>query len=372
MMDERPLLSDCCEGAMHPVDSGQFWAHGEAIVTLAQALQSGRLHHGWIFSGPLGVGKATLAYHFARILLADKNLALQDNFDLIATSELIKLDKIGRLIAQFAHPDMRILRRAYDVKSKKFFSFIRIDEVRALRDMLHTTASMGGRRVILIDRAEDMNEASGNALLKLLEEPPQHTIFLFITNSIGQIPITIRSRCRVLKFQGLGGSDFQQALQQQFKGQGAALPEHVDWHDLEHLSGGSVRLGFELLEGNGLKYYQLLFKIFDGLPTLEGRLLEQFVDGVLRDKSGQDYKAAVQLMADMMHRLIKGKIAGFPLSAGEKRLSDKLIGQPSIEHWLSLWDTLLKQSLEVDEYNLDKRTYLMTCFFDLRALVRAL
>lgn len=369
-------LSDCVAGALHPVSSGSYYGHKAEIQILEQSLCSGRFHHGWIFSGPLGIGKATLAYHLARVLLGQTRdgqtgEGFPDDFDLLSRSNDLKTDKTGRLVSQFAHPDMRVLRRAYDQKTKKFFRFIRIDEMRELKNVLHTTPSMGLHRVVLIDRAEDMNEASGNALLKVLEEPPLNTTFILITNSLGQIPITIRSRCRMLKFNELQIDDFEKAITQQFTLQEMPLPQNVNWQDLMHLSGASVRTGYELIVGNGLKYYQGLYKIMDGLPNLDQRNLDLFIDGVLKDKSGQDYKAGVQLISDLIYRLIKGKIAEFSLSSGEKHLSDKLVEVQSIDQWLGLWDTLQTRALDVEALNLDKKTFMLQSFFSLRDLLRA-
>ena len=364
-------LSDCAPGALHPVSTGAYFGHKAEIQNLEESLCSGRFHHGWIFSGPLGVGKATLAYHVARVLLGQNENEFSVGFDLLARSEAIKTDKTGRLIAQFAHPDMRVMRRVYDQKTKKFFRFIRIDEMRALKEVLHTTPSMGHHRVVLIDKAEDMNEASGNALLKVLEEPPVNTTFILITNSLGQIPITIRSRCRSLKFNELELDDFEQAIGQQFNAQDMNLPGDVNWQDLMHLSGGSVRNGFELITGNGLRFYQGLYKIMDHLPGMDQRNIDVFIDGILKDKSGQDYKGGVQLISDLIYRLIKGKIADFPLSQGEKHLSDKLIAPHSIDQWLALWQMLQTRSLDVDALNLDKKTYILQSFFALRDLVRS-
>ena len=69
MSDDNGVpLSDCVPGALHPVSTDTYFGHKGEIQTLEQSLCSGRFHHGWIFSGPLGVGKATLAYHLARVL----------------------------------------------------------------------------------------------------------------------------------------------------------------------------------------------------------------------------------------------------------------------------------------------------------------
>lgn len=363
-------LSDRLPDAMHPVATPLLYGHRPAIARLEESLASGRFHHGWIFAGPLGVGKATLCYHLARVLIGVKEHRFEAGFDLMALSQELRDEKAGRLVASFSHPDMRVLRRAYDPKGKKFFRFIRVDEIRALKNFLHTTPSMGPHRVVLVDAADDMNTASANALLKVLEEPPAHTTFLLVSHSPGQIPITIRSRCRMLKLGELSAAEFEAAVRQQLDATGAGLPQGVNWQDLMHLAGGSARLGIELITGNGLKFYQALYKIFDHLPNIDERNVDLFVTGVLKDKSGQDYEAGVQLILDMVHRLVKGQAAAFPLSAAEKKLSDKLIRVQSIEHWLGLWDTLNRMSLDVDDLNLDKKTHLMQCFFNLRDVAR--
>lgn len=364
-------LSDCLQGFDHPVSTNLFFGHQSTIAKVEGALKGGRFHHAWLFAGPHGIGKASFAYHLARVLIGSDKQRLESSEGLLALSEMIRNEKAGRLISQFAHPDMRVLRRAYDEKGKKFFRFIRVDEVRALKNFLHTTPSMGPRRVVIVDAAEDMNGPSANALLKVLEEPPAHTNFILISHSPGQIPITIRSRCRLLKFNALNSVDFEAAVRQQFEGEGRVMPEDVNWQNLGHLANGSVRLGVELITGGGLKFYQALYKIFDHLPLLDERNVDFFVTGVLKDKSGQDYESGMQLIFDLINRLIKGRAAAQSLSVNEQKLSDKLIKTEAIEQWLGLWDTLQQQTRDVEELNLDKRTHLMSCFFSLRDIVRA-
>lgn len=364
------FLSDCIDGALHPVQTADYFGHDDQIHGLEQRLIRQKLHHGWIFCGPRGVGKATLAYHFARVLLGFSG-RLEAGQGLLAASSAVRAEKAGRLIGHFAHPDMRVLRRSYETKTKKFNSFIRIDEMRACREMLNTTASMGGYRFVLIDKAEDMNEATSNALLKMLEEPPARTVFVLIADAPGQIPVTVRSRCQLLKFHGMEFENFKAALVCQLDQYDGETARDFDWLDVWHLADGSVGAGFELLTGKGLLHYQLLLKLMESLPVIDGRLLNQFIEGVLRDKSGQDYKDALQMMRALLARLIKGQAAGLELSARELRLKDQLVKRGAIDQWIVMWDTLFNKSLEVEEYNLDKKTHLMTSFFALRDLVRA-
>lgn len=374
---EKDKLSDCLMGFDHPVETPHFFGHQDVIAKVEAALSGGRFHHAWLFAGPEGVGKASFAYHLARVLIGSDALSkgagsrFSQAGGLLELSKEVRGEKAGRLIDQFAHPDMRILRRAYDEKGKKFFRNIRVDEVRALKNFLHTTPSMGPQRIVIVDAADDMNIASANALLKVLEEPPAHTCFLLISHAPGLIPITIRSRCRMLKFNALHSDEFQAAVTQQFDADGRVLPDDVNWQTLDALANGGVRSGLELMTGSGLKFYQALYKIFDHLPSLDERNVDFFVTGILKDKSGQDYESGVHLISDLISRLIKGRASSFELSQPEQKLSEKLIKTEAIDQWLGLWDTLQQQSRDVDELNLDKRTHLMSCFFSLRDLVRA-
>lgn len=368
---DREKLSDCLTGFDHPVETRALFGHEEAVAKVEAALTSHRFHHAWLFAGPHGIGKASFAYHLARVLIAGSFDEIAACGGLLARSGQVRGEKSGRLIDQFTHPDMRVLRRAYDEKGKKFFRFIRVDEVRELKQFLHTTPSMGARRVVVVDAADDMNANSANALLKVLEEPPAHTHFLLISHAPGQIPITIRSRCRMLKFSPLSEAAFESAIRQQFEGEGRVLPEVPDWQDLMHLANGSVRLGLEMITGSGLRHYKALYKIFDHLPNLDERNVDYFVNDVLKDKSGQDYEGGVQLISDLLYRLIKAQGAAARLSQGELKLAHKLIKPQALEQWLGLWDTLQRQAAEVQALNLDKRTHLMQCFFALRDLVRA-
>ena len=136
-----------------------------ALGVLGRALGSGRLPHGWLFSGPEGIGKATLAYRFARALLAGPEAVR-------AALDLAPEHPVFRQVAQGAHPDLTVLEPERDPKTGRVKSEIPVGAVRAATAALHATAAMGGYRVVVIDGAERLNRNAANALLKSLEEPP--------------------------------------------------------------------------------------------------------------------------------------------------------------------------------------------------------
>jgi len=173
-----------------------------AHAAFASAMESGALHHAWLFAGPEGVGKASFARAAALRLLAEGASpgSLPPGFD------VPEGDRTRSLIAAGSHPDYRELTRQPKDADKPGVDLARsipIAQVRALQPLFATTPSMSSRRVVLIDAIDDLERGGANALLKNLEEPPAGTIFLLISHAPGRLLPTIRSRCRLLRFERL-------------------------------------------------------------------------------------------------------------------------------------------------------------------------
>ena len=173
----------------------------------AAALAGGTLHHAWLLAGPEGVGKGTFARHAAAQLVGGG--AQRDD-----------------LIAARAHPDYRLVEREVWAKPDVMVPHderkegdaparsIRVVQIRWLRQALTVRPSMGERRAVIIDAADDLEPGGANALLKSLEEPPPGTIFLLVSHAPGRLLPTIRSRCRLLRFGLLDEAEMTAALRQ--------------------------------------------------------------------------------------------------------------------------------------------------------------
>lgn len=161
--------------------------HDEAWAEWRGALASGRMHHGWILAGRQGIGKAAFARAAARELVAEPGVAQPD-----AHPDILVLD---HLPANDAEATKRADGKPYAVKRN-----ITIDQIRQLQRRLTTRATLGQRRAVIIDPADDMEKGAVNALLKSLEEPPAGTFFLLVAHRPGRLLPTIRSRCRTLRF----------------------------------------------------------------------------------------------------------------------------------------------------------------------------
>ncbi|GLQ59550.1 DNA polymerase III subunit delta' [Gluconobacter japonicus] len=179
-----------------PRHTFELWGHEEAENVFRTALASGRLHHAWLISGPAGIGKATLAFRLARLLLNGED---PDS-------------PAGRRITAATHGDLLEISRAVDEKKGRLRGEITAADVRPVQSFLHHTATEGGWRVVIVDGAEFLNRFAANALLKILEEPPPQAILLLTTASPGKLLPTIRSRCRALALSPVSDQDMRAIL----------------------------------------------------------------------------------------------------------------------------------------------------------------
>lgn len=176
----------------HPRDFFDVVPAPEAETAFLDALERGRLHHAWLLTGAEGRGKATFAYRAARRLLG----AAPDpsRGPLGARPD----DAASRLVTAQAHPDLMVLERA--VEGGKVKKSISVDQARDLPEFFAKSPSVARWRVAIVDAADDLNPNAANALLKILEEPPERGVVFLIAHAPGRLLPTIRSRCRRLNF----------------------------------------------------------------------------------------------------------------------------------------------------------------------------
>ncbi len=185
-------MADDLEQEFPPPQARQDFLGADGIEeNLRLLLDQNNLNNGWILTGPDGIGKASLAFRIARAYLAPEELSDEKTLTFNAESQCFSL------IAQNAHPDLIYCARPFDDKGKQKAQ-IPVEAIRKINSKMQLTAALGPRRVIIIDKADDLNLNAANALLKLLEEPPAHVLLLLLCDAPGKILPTLRSRCRRL------------------------------------------------------------------------------------------------------------------------------------------------------------------------------
>ena len=359
MSDPDHPEPDRIEGAPHPRMTARLLGQSQAEATFLQAFNSGRLHHGWLVTGPRGVGKATLAWRLARFLLATPD---RDG-GMFAPPPPVSLEiadshPVARRIAALSEPRLFLLRRAYDEKKAKLQDVLSVDEVRKMKSFFALSAADGGRRVAIIDAVDDMNPSAANALLKLLEEPPKAVTMFLISHQPARLLPTIRSRCRELRLGPLPPEDLSDALTM---AGGEVAPE--DRTALAELAGGSVGEAFRMTNLEGLALYARLVKLMTTLPRMDRVQALAFAEAGAGRGAEAQFDLIVTLLDLFLARLARAGTRGAcpPEAApGEAALIARLAPTPgAARDWANLAQSLGVRARRGRAVNLDPAALLM-------------
>ncbi len=184
--------------------------HQHLLDRMFKCLSKGSLHHAWLICGPEGIGKFKASLHIAAGLLSlpklsDKSLIYDSGFLSIQNPDT-------RLVMNQTHPDLLILEPSEDDKNKS--GLIKTHQIRKLNSFFARSAGREGWRVAIINSLDLVNRNGQNAMLKILEEPPQRSILLVLNHQQAGILPTVRSRCMYAAMSRLNTPDTQKILNQ--------------------------------------------------------------------------------------------------------------------------------------------------------------
>ena len=338
----------------HPRATKVLVGQVAAERVLVEAAASGRLHHGWLLTGREGIGKATLAYRFARHLLAETG-----ERDAFGASLAVAEDTTAyRQVLALSHPGLLVLRRPYDVKAKRFAASIPVDEVRRLRGFLAHSADAGAYRVVIVDSADELNPNAANALLKSLEEPPARTVFLLVSSEPGRLLPTIRSRCRTLALAPLGQEDLRKAVVAAVAAAEVDPPGAQDWDQLVSLAEGSVRQALVVTSTGGLKLYARVLALVSALPRVDWGAVHNLGDDFSGTAATENFIGFFELLQGLLARLIRAA-ATEQGAVAEVKLAQRLIAPDRLAAWAEAWEAISRDTPEVMTLNLDRKAHIL-------------
>jgi DNA polymerase-3 subunit delta' len=316
----------------HPRDRFDLVSDAAAESAFVDAEARGRLHHAWLLCGVEGAGKASFAYRAARRLLG----AAPDpaRGPLGAPPH----DPVSRLVSAQSHPDLLVLERLVEGgKQKKSIS---VDQARELPEFFAKSPSQAQYRVAIIDAADDLNVNAANALLKVLEEPPERGVLLVVTHAPGRLLATIRSRCRRLSFPAWPVERLE-----------ALLRSHADVDDAEAariaaMAGGSPGAALALASKSTLELDRLAQSWVNGAGVDRAEQMS-IADGF----RGAEGPARFEALMDRLSAAVKARA----LEAGA--------GQGS--RWAELWSRLQEAPERTAALNLDRADVLNSALGDL-------
>lgn len=352
-----------------PRENPLLVGHEGAEAALLDAFESGRLPHAWLFSGPRGVGKATLAFRFARFLLADGG-GVPGLF--AARSDTMAIDPahpVFRRVASGGHPDLLVVERGVDARRKKLRSEIVVEDTRRIAGFLHLTPAEGQWRVVIVDKADLMNRNAANALLKILEEPPKRAILLLLSDNPGRLLPTIRSRCRLLALKPLPPALVAEALRRYRPDLPAA-----DAAVLVQLADGSIGRALDLAAAGGLDLYRRLLDLLSRMPDLDGEQLHALGDRLTRGGAEESFGLFAEMLPAALARLVTLAAMGNGEAAAalpeEQAAIRHLIDRRGLDQWVEVWEKLTDLFAQADSVNLDRKQVVLNAFFALEETVR--
>lgn len=352
-----------------PWRNDRLVGHEQAERTMLSAQQSGRLHHAWLLTGPRGIGKATLAWRFARFLLAGQEQG--GLFGGGPQSLDVPADAPGRhLIDARSHPDLFHLRRALNHDTGRIRAEIAVDDVRGLGEFMHMTPAMGKWRVAIVDSADEMNRNSANAVLKILEEPPPNAVLLIVSHAPGRLLPTIRSRCRRLALQPLGEDTVVRLL-----GDHAPETKDEERRALARLAEGSIGRALELAGAGSLDLYREMVEVLATLPDLDMPRLHGFAERFAKrgEEANADWRALNYLFDGWLKGLMRQAALtteAAPVVPAESGLRARLLAAASLDRWMAASEQVAFLFSRADAVNLDRKQAVMASFLALQSATR--
>ncbi|WP_127112640.1 DNA polymerase III subunit delta' [Shimia sediminis] len=357
--------ADRIEGAPHPRETALLFGQDDAQRDFLEAYNSNRLHHAWLITGPRGVGKATLAWRIARFLLATPfeqgGGLFGDAPPAHETLDIPPEHPVAHRILAKSEPGLFPISRSVNEKTGKLRDMIVVDDIRGLTHFLTLSATEGGRRVVIVDAADEMNTNAANALLKMLEEPPALTTMLLISHQPSRLLPTIRSRCRELRLASLSPEAMTAALDQAGMGAEASA-------ELTALADGSVGEAIRLTQLGGLAMYQEIVSIFAGLPRPDRTRALKLAEAAATRGADTRFEMLLTMFDTFLARLARtGATGSAPVpeaAEGETQLLLRLSDTPhKARAWANIAQEISGRTRHGQAVNLDPAALVLDTVF---------
>ena len=311
---------------------------------LLDTYRAGRLPQAMMIGGPESCGKATLAWRLTKFILANpdhSSAKVQNAADLSVAPD----HPAARLVAALSHGDVALLRREWN--GDRHRTEIRVEDVRAMLRLFQHSSGAGGWRVAIIDCAEDLNASSANALLKIIEEPPDRSLFIFIAHMPARLMVTLRSRCRKFFTPALKPDELTAVV----RTLGSPWDE-AGADDLTRAAAaadGSVRETLRMLSEESIALQRRLEGMLRRLPEIDWAGVHALADKAARKEGAETYDALLGAMRGWLTQRVRE--AGAP--------AHRLV------RYAEVWEKLRSAARDAETYNLDKRPLILAAFADL-------
>ncbi len=322
-------------------DNSFLFGHKEQIAFLLNCIRANQIPNAWLFHGPVGIGKATLALNVAKVL-SNTNVLKKNGLSYLSEKDIRNPN------ASLHVTNIFLCKRKWDDKKKLYQKNISIDDIRELGRKFYLSSADYSYKVCIVDTTEDLNISASNSLLKMLEEPPKNTLFILVSNNKQSILPTILSRCQKISFQRLSEDDLQNITL------GLLEENHFD---LIKRTGaltscdGSVKKLLNFLDKDYIKFFNGMKELLFDLPNLNKRKAIKLLTGNKQYLGNDDPdKSAFGVLLKLLASLAKNEI---DLLVNKKSVKDEI--NLIAAHLYPQISLLRHQSME---YNVEARKVL--------------
>lgn len=339
--------------------NGEVLGHEEVERLLLSDVNRDKLPGAYMFCGPRGIGKASMAYRLTAFLLATPAVSERGGGlfgdalpKAVPESLSIRPDHpAARRVASGTHANVLTIVRTVDERKKppKLRDEITVEDVRSIGGFLSKSAGEDGWRVVIIDVADEMNVNAQNAALKWVEEPPERALFLLIAHHPGALLPTVRSRCRAVTFRPPARPVFDRIVANHL---GQLSPEEGD--RLYYLSAGAPGRAIALAAGEAPALFAELLELYAGnaSPQTLGAFAEQL--------TGRKKELAFADISALLTGILAGIIRSREHMPGDapawgRRVFAQLAAKKPLDYWLELWEKSPALLTDAERLHLDAK-----------------
>ena len=329
--------------------------HKSQRAHLYKAWKKGKIAHAWLFIGPKGIGKFSLARSYAQFIVkpSPQNSLLGDESDEFPFQQYSFQDETPNI--RIIHPDISDENKTKDIT---------IEAIRQIQQYLRLTTMDGNWKIIIIDEASRLNRNAANALLKILEDPPQKTLFFLIAHNLGKLPVTIRSRCQKLRFHPVDDENILAYIQKKSPQTSPAIQELI-----VSLSKGSFDRAQTFIDFDIADLYHELLTLLDNTNKESTCHMISFCDKMAAKKNEALYQYVEEIFQILCQRFLTYLVVNStPHNTPElensvpeeKQYFEQLAKRFTIGDWLTVFDEINNTFRQQRSLHLEKKQTMIT------------